>query len=171
MGLLVFPYRHQVGLAEGDIRRLADGITQKAVGHIVIAIIGRLGLNGGIMPQAVYRNQHGIENRQLPNGGDAALLHQRDLIGVQTNGQVIHRHLVDAVLQQLGVLKVGGQGLDISQQNKALVLILQSYAVLQATHIVAQVQLAGGTVTGQDSLLFGHGGSSPLIFKWFCPLS
>ena len=163
--LLILAYRHQVRLTEGDIRRLADGIPQKAVGHIAVAVVGRLGLDGGVVPQRINRHQHGIKDGQLPDGRDAALLYQRNLVGVQPDRQVIHRYLVDAVLQQLRVFKVGGQRLDIRQQDKTLVFLLQLDAALQAAHIVAQMQLAGGTVPGQDSFLLWHGQRSPL--QWF----
>ena len=39
--------------------------------------------------------------------------------------------------------------MQVGDDEEALVLVLQAHTVAQAAHVVAQVQLAGGTVAGE----------------------
>ena len=151
VGQLVLAHGDQIGLAEGDVRGLADGVPQKAVGHLVVAVLGGLGLDGGVVAQHVDRHQHGVQHGQLGDGADLGLLHQGDALGVQADGQVVDSHLVDGLADPIGLRKVGGQGLNVRQEDEGVIVALQAHPVVQAADQVPQVQPAGGAVAGEDT--------------------
>ena len=63
---------------------------------------------------------------------------------VEAGGQKIQRHFQRVGRNARGVGVVGGQRVQVGDEEVALVLVLQLDPVGQRAHVVAQVQLAGG---------------------------
>ena len=119
------------------------------------------GLDGGIVAQGVDADQHGVKDRQLGNSRYMGLKKHRDLIGIQSHRQVVNGHVIDTAADEIRIFKMGGQRLDIGQEDKGVVLLLQFDSALEAAHIVADVELAGGAVSGEYAF-FGFHSRSPL---------
>ena len=78
-------------------------------------------------------------------------------LGIDPRRQPIDDHLPGIALDILGMLVVGGQGMPVGDEEKALILVLQLQPVLQHPMIMTQMQTAGGTHTGQYALrLIGY---------------
>ena len=59
-------------------------------------------------------------------------------------------------LQNALLVRLGGQHVQVGDQEEALVLVLQRQPVAVAADIVAEMQLAGRPVAGQDAFAFGQ---------------
>ena len=89
-------------------------------------------------------------------GGDPGLHTDIGLVRINSDGQIIQRHLDDIIPDLLGIVPVVCQGLVIGDQNINLIKgagILQLDPPLQRSHIVTQVKLPGRPVPGQDDFL------------------
>lgn len=68
-------------------------------------------------------------------------------------------HQVADVLRDLGDIftgRLGGEHVQVGDNEEALVALLERYAVGKRTDIVAEVELAGGAVAGEDARSGGH---------------
>ena len=83
--------------------------------------------------------------------GHERLPEQHCLLGIEAGGEPVDDHVVDVVLERRGVLVVRGEGVQVGDDEEAVVFVLQAYPVLQRTVVVAEVQGAGGAHAGQDS--------------------
>ena len=78
------------------------------------------------------------------------------LLRIDADGEIISHHLKDIAADFLRVAAVVGQTLEIRDEDKLLVVVLEQHALAQGTDVVAEVQLAGRTVAGQDRLAGVH---------------
>ena len=146
MRQLVIANGDQIRIAEGDVRRLRYGVTQKAVGHIRIAVLLSLGFDCGIVAQRIYRAEHRVKNGKLGDCRNLRLLNKGDVFGIKSNCEIINRNLINAVADKLGIFKMRGQRLDVGKQNKGIIFALQAYSVLKTAYKMTEMQLACGSV-------------------------
>ena len=78
------------------------------------------------------------------------------LLRIDTDGEIIGHHLKDIAADFLWVTAVVGQSLQVRDEDKLLMVVLEQHALAQGTNVVAEVQLAGRTVAGQDRLAGVH---------------
>src|SRR5207302_5129270 len=71
--------------------------------------------------------------------------------GIDADAEIIEHEVVDVLLDLPGPVGAGREDVVIGDQEEALVLLLQPQAVLQRSHIVAQVELAGRAVSGEEA--------------------
>ena len=149
---LVLACRYRGSTERGDIRSLADGISKEAHRDACLEIAHlNFRLNGWIALQAGYGNQIHIVNRQLRQLRHHGLDKQRGFCRVQSAGQVIQRNLQNVLAHFFRIIRIVRQSLRIRNHNKNFIVftgILQLYPALQRAYIMAQMQLAGRTVSG-----------------------
>ena len=145
MAGLVFAHWNIVGFVDQDIRRLQQRVAQEAVGaEVFVFEFFLLVFVGGHAFQPTNRGAHGQQGEQLGVLGQAALQKNGALRGVQPSGEPVDDHFIDVLLDDAGVLVVGGQGVPVSDEVKALHLRLQAHPVFQGAVVVPQMQSAGG---------------------------
>ena len=77
------------------------------------------------------------------------------LLGVDAAGKVVHDHVEDVVLDGLGGVAVRDH-LVVGDDDVGMdAHLLQAHAVNQRAEVVAQVQAAGGAVSGEHGVLAG----------------
>ena len=160
VGDLVLTYRYEVGVAECDVCALAHRVAEEAVGQLrevvaevsialAHAVASGLGLDRRVDQKVVDRREHGVEDRQLGDRRDHRLLDEGHLLGVESGGDVVHAYVVDGVVDHLGVREVGRQGLDVGDEDELLIAVLELDAALEGAHVVSDVELACGPVSGE----------------------
>ena len=168
-GLLILTGGHGGSLKGGDISSLTDGVAEEAhrdagfeVAHLDLA------LHGGVALQTADGDQILVVEAQLGQLRHHGLDEDVHLVGVQTAGQIVQRHLQDVLAHLLRVVGVVGQRLRVGDHDKDIIIfagVLQPHPLLQRADIVANVQAAGGTVAGQNN--FFH---DVLLCQGFDPL-
>ena len=153
-GLLILTGGHGGSLESGDIGSLTDGVAEEAhrdagfeVAHLDLA------LHGGVALQTADGDQILVVEAQLGQLGHHGLDKDVHLVGVQTAGQIVQRHLQNVLAHLLRVVGVIGQRLRVGDHDKDLIVlagVLQAHPLLQGTDIVAHMQAAGGAVAGQN---------------------
>ena len=78
------------------------------------------------------------------------------VLRIDADGEIIGHHLKDIAADFLRIAAVVGQSLEIRDEDKLLVVMLELHALAQGTDVVSEVQLAGRTVAGQNSLAGAH---------------
>ena len=153
---LVLADRHQVRLENRDVRRLRDRVRvetdRQTFGEIFLFDFL---LERRITFECRDRNQVHEVDRELGQLRNHRLHHDLDLLGIETDGEIIERDFKDVGLKLLGMLEVIGQRLHVGDQDVGLIFVLQAYAILQRADIVPEVQRAGRTIAGENSLA-GH---------------
>ncbi len=149
---LIGTHRHEVRFIEQDVRRLQQRVAEEAVGvQVLLGQLRLLILEGGHALQPAERRKHAEQRRQPVVLQDVGLPKDDAAARVKAGGQEVQRDL-EAVLAQLaGVGVVGGQRVKIGNEEEAVVLILQLHPVVQGAHVVAQVQLAGGSHAAENA--------------------
>ncbi len=69
--------------------------------------------------------------------------------GVEAGGEEVERDLEDVLLHAAGVGVVGGECVQVGDEEVAVVVVLQVDPVVQRTHVVAEVKAAGGSHAGE----------------------
>ncbi len=78
--------------------------------------------------------------------------------GVNANGQMVHDDCARVVGngKDVGLVRLGGEHVQVGHEEEALVFVLQGKAMAKAAHVVAQVQFACGAVAGEDTFFVRH---------------
>ncbi len=160
VGVVVLAHRDGVGLDAEDVGGLQDRVAQQPVGHLVflVGVAGHV-LQAGDAFQARHRDQVLEERVEFADLRDGRLQIEGRAFGLDARGQGVEHHLagVGRDLVDVGAGVLGGEHVQISDDEPGLVLVLQLDPVGDAAHVVAQVQLSGGPVTGEHPLIC-HGG-------------
>ncbi len=128
-GELILTHGHGVGHERGDVRRLADGIGQKAHGDAVVeAAQLYLRLDSGVALQPRQCDQIHVVEGQLRQLAHDGLDKHVALPGVEAAGHVVQRHLQNVLAYLAGVVEVVGEGLRVGDHE---VELLEFAAVLQ----------------------------------------
>ena len=103
------------------------------------------------------------------------LYKDRALFGVEARCQKVKRHINRVLLDLAWIGVVSGKCVKVGDKEKALVLILQTYPILERPHVVAEVQFTGGPHAAEHTLFdwfrgFGQGRlhaieSLPLLYE------
>ena len=158
--LVVLADRHQVGARQQDVggleHRVAQQpqrdrllIQQRGAGHVFDA------WQAG---QPRHRHQVAEEQRQLVGLVHGRLEEDGGLGRVNARAEVVQHHAAGVIRGRVDVFPavLGGQHVQVGDDEVALVFVLQAHAVAQAAHVMPQVQPAGGTVAGEDAFSVAH---------------
>ena len=72
-------------------------------------------------------------------------------LGVETGGEEVERDIADVLPERGGVGVVGGEGVEVGDEEVALVLVLELDPVVERAHVVAEVEAASGTHAREDT--------------------
>ena len=154
---LVLAHRHEVWLVEQDVGALQQRIPQEPVrGQVpvlqllLLVLVRRDALQP---PKGRDHRQQQVQFRMLghpgldENGRDG---------GVQAGGEPVDGHLPHKGLEPRRILVTRREGVDVRDEEVALVLILQLGPRLERAMVVAEMQFARGPHTGQDASVGGR---------------
>lgn len=83
---------------------------------------------------------------------DVALDEEHGPGGIEAGGEVVEDDLTGVGGDLRGVGVVGGEGVDVGDEEEALVLVLQANPVVEGAHVVAEVKFACGAHAAEDAL-------------------
>ena len=106
-----------------------------------------------------------IQRAELRQRGQSGLQANSGEPGVDADGQIIGHDFEDMVADFLRVAAVIGEPLQVGDQDKLLVVVLQRDALAQRADVVAKMQLAGRPVAGEDGLWMVHQGLLIRLFS------
>ncbi len=163
----------KVGLVEEDVGGLEEWVAEEAVGgEILLAELLLLVFVGGDALEPAEGGEHAEEQEELGVGGDVRLLEDDAAAGVQACGEEVEGDLDVVGLNVTWVGVVGGESVKVGDEEVAVVVLLKVNPVVEGSHVVAEVQAAGGTHAGEDA---GTGcgagwiGAHEWKFKDTCP--
>ena len=155
-GALVLACGDGSGLEGGDVRSLADGVSEEAHRDAGLEVLLLdLGLDGGVALQAGDGDEVHIIEAQLGQLRHHGLDEDVCLGGVDAHGQIVQSDLQDVLAHLLRVVGVVGEGLCVSDHDIDLVelaRVLQPDTLLQRADIVADVEPARRAVARQNDL-------------------
>jgi len=148
---LVLPHRHQVRLAEQDVRRLVHRIGEHQAADRRLPGVRDLVLDRRVAVQLGHRDQAEERQQQLVERGHRAVREHHRPRRVEPDGQVVEQQPGHVLIQALGHLPVG-QHLVVGDHHEDLrAEVLEPDPVPQGAEIMAHVQAAGRPVAGQDA--------------------
>ena len=148
---LVVADRHALGLERGDVRRLADGVGHKPDRQRAgKALLRNLVFHRRVTLHAGDGDDVHVQHRQLGEGGQGGLQADGSQVRVDAGGEVVGQHFGDVVANFLRVAAVVGQALQVGNQHKLVVRVLERHALAQRSDEMAKVQRAGWTIAGED---------------------
>ncbi len=84
-------------------------------------------------------------------GWNVRLDEHHALLRIETGGQPVEENVDRIFFYARGVGVVGGQGVPVGDEEEALVLVLHANPVFERADVVAEMQLAGGTHSAEDT--------------------
>ena len=155
-GALVLTCGDGSGIEGGDVRSLADGVSEEAHRDAGLEVLLLdLGLDGGVALQAGDGDEVHIIEAQLGQLRHHGLDEDVCLGGVDAHGQIVQSDLQDVLAHLLRVIGVVGEGLCVSDHDIDLVelaRVLQPDTLLQRADIVADMEPARRAVARQNDL-------------------
>lgn len=155
-GALVLACGDGSSLEGGDVRSLADGVSEEAHRNAGLEVLLLdLGLDGGVALQAGDGDEVHIIEAQLGQLRHHGLDEDVCLGGVDAHGQIVQSDLQDVLAHLLRVVGVVGEGLCVSDHDIDLVelaRVLQPDTLLQRADIVADMEPARRAVARQNDL-------------------
>ena len=155
-GALVLACGDGSGLEGGDVRSLADGVSEEAHRDAGLEVLLLdLGLDGGVALQAGDGDEVHIIEAQLGQLRHHGLDEDVCLGGVDAHGQIVQSNLQDVLAHLLRVIGVVGEGLCVGDHDIDLVelaRVLQPDTLLQRADIVADMEPARRAVARQNDL-------------------
>ena len=88
------------------------------------------------------------------------------LVRVDADGEPVGGDVDHALADVGGLVGAGREGVLVGDEEVAVVLVLQRQAVLDAADVVAEVELAGGGVAGEDAFFVRGGGHGGEVIPW-----
>jgi len=181
VGDLIGANGDEVGLVEEDVGGLEEGVAEKAEGvEVLFAELLLLVLVGGDALEPGEGGEHGEEGEELGVLGDVRLDEEGGALGVEAGGEEVEGDVADVFAEAGGVGVVGGEGVEIGDEEEAVVLglagvgeeILEADPVEEGAHVVAEVERAGRAHAGEDAgagLVWdevGHFGFVLMVNEW-----
>ena len=93
---------------------------------------------------------------RVRTSGNVGLDKEDALFGVQARGQPVEEHLLDVVLELVGVFQ-SGQGVNVDGAVYAVVVVLKGDVVLDCAEVVAEVLPTRGPCPGEHPAFFAAG--------------
>ena len=78
-------------------------------------------------------------------------------LGIEAGGEEVEGDVADVLAEGRGVGVVGGEGVEVGDEEVAVVLILELNPVVERAHVVAEVEAAGGAHSAEDAGARGDG--------------
>ena len=158
VGHVVLAHGHEVGARQEDVGGLEHGVAEEAEGHLLDA--GALGhlLEARHAREARHGDEVLEEEGELADLGHGRLEVDDALGRVDAAGEVVEHVPRTLSAQGLDVLLLGlgGEGVEVGDDEEALVLVLEADAVREAADVVAEVELAGGAVAREYAFSVAH---------------
>ncbi len=156
MGNLILADRHQVRAVDGNVGRLKQRISEEADGGEIL-VAQRLLLFLVRRHTLEPRNRHDHREQQVQLG---MLRHHRlhkkcAALRVQACRDPVDHVVIRVRGKTARVRVVARQRVPIRHEIETVVLLLECHPVLQRAHQMAEMQLAGGTHSGHNSLFGG----------------
>ena len=140
----------EVGLVEQDVGGLKERVAEEAVGAQVFVVqLLLLVLVGGHALEPAEGREHAEERVEAVVLLDVGLAEDDGAAGVEAGGEEVECDLEDVLLHAAGVGVVGGEGVQVGDEEVAVVVVLEADPVVQRTHVVAEVKAAGGSHAGE----------------------
>lgn len=169
-GELVLADGDDRGVKGGDVRRLRDGVDEKAHRQPLVGKAAQLHLrlDGRVARHARGRDEVHVIERERMQRRQGRLDADRRPVRVDAGGQVVQRHVDDVVPDLAGIVRIVGERLIVRDEDVHLVKaagVLQLHPPPERADIVPQVQPPGRAVAREDDLpaarLFLHHIPSP----------
>ena len=123
-GSLVLAYGNRGGMESGDIRRLADGIGEKAHRNAGLKVPHlNLGFHCRISLQPGYRDQIHVIKGKLTQLRNLRLNQQSGFLRVQAAGQIIQSYLDDVLAYLFRIVRIVGQCLSVRDHDENFVIL------------------------------------------------
>ena len=108
------------------------------------------------------------EGIQFGVGGDVGLDEEGAEIWVEAGGEEVEGYLLDAPLDAFWVGVFGGEGVEVGDEEEAVVLVLELDPVVEGSHVVAEMEAPGGAHAGEDAgaRIGGVGGGVGHLVFW-----
>ena len=155
-GALVLACGDGSGLEGGDVRSLADGVSEEAHRDAGLEVLLLdLGLDGGVARRGGDGDEVHIIEAQLGQLRHHGLDEDVCLGGVDAHGQIVQSDLQDVLAHLLRIVGVVGEGLCVGDHDIDLVelaRVLQPDTLLQRADIVADMEPARRAVARQNDL-------------------
>jgi hypothetical protein len=154
MRQLVLAHRHEIGAHDGDVGGLQQRVHEEAeVAEVLVRDLLALLLVARHALQPRHRRDHREVQRQLGDLEHVGLPVDGADRRVEPGGDPVEHHVLGRLPDAGGVRPVGRQGVPVGDEVERVILVLGGEHVLEVPEPVAEVQLAGGTVPGEDALL------------------
>ena len=137
----------------GDVGGLAHRIREEARGEVAReAAELDLAAHGRIALEPCEGDEIQIQHGELGELGDRRLQRDRRDGRVNADGEVVKCHLEHVPPHVTRTTRVVGERLEVGDENRLLMNVLQGDAAPERTRVVAQVQRAGGAIAGEHDL-------------------
>jgi hypothetical protein len=117
---------------------------------VLFAELLLLVLVGGDAFEPGERGEHAEEGVQLGVLGNVGLDEDGRALGIKAGGEEVEGDFADVLAEGLGVGVVGRQGVEVSDEKVAVVVILQANPVIERAHVVAEMQASGWAHARED---------------------
>ena len=151
---IVLPDGHQVALAEQDVRRLVDGIGQQ---QAVQRPPGgeQLGLDGRVAVELRLRDEAQEREEELVELGDGRVGEDRRPGGIDAGREIVQDRAVHVLADSAGSVAVRDDLVVREDHERLDACVLQTDALAEGADVVAEVELPGGPLPGQDAISTG----------------
>ena len=143
----------------GDVRGLAHRIGEKAnrdIAHESAQL--DLAAYGWIALESRERHEIQIQHGELGELGNRGLKRDRRLGGVDAHREIVQSDLEHISSHISRPTRVVGECLQVGDENRLLMDVLQRDAVPQRARVVAEVQRTGRSIAGEHDLAHHSGG-------------
>jgi len=152
VGDLIVAYRDEVRLVEEDVGGLEERVAEEAVGvQVLLAELLLLIFVGRNTLKPWQWGEHTEEGVQLAVLGDVGLDEDGGALGIEARGEEVQRDVADVLAEGRGIGVVRRQGVEVGDEEVAVVLVLKLNPVVERAHIVAEVQAAGWAHAAKDA--------------------
>ena len=153
---LVLPHGNEVRAVQEDVCCHQHGVGVQAGGGVVAALLGGFVLELGHAAGFPIAGDAHHGPGQLCVFGNVGLHKEGGLLGVDTEGKQLGYTSQGALAQFLGLVPRHGNGVQVRDEVKRIVVLLELDELFHCSQVVAQViAVAGGLQAGNDALLGG----------------
>ncbi len=172
---LVFAYGHLVGLLYQNVDGHEGGIGEQAgvdalVGvraddlllDIVVSaggseseLLAGLVFERGCAQEFADAHVHVEQEIHFRDFGHVALHEDSRLFGVDAGGEIFGKDILYVLMQRVGV-RIGGQGVEVGDEEQAIIVVLHFDELAQSSVIVSEMKVSGGAYAGENHFFIVH---------------